>query len=321
MREEILSMLYNGGFISGEEISRRLSVSRAAVAKHIKTLRDNGYIIEAVPNRGYRLAEEPDCISAGRILHYLSQAPLQTEWSIETFAELDSTSTYLRRAAERDDKPFRVAIAEMQTNGKGRLGRNWHSPAQGGLWMSLLLRPSLAPTQAHWITLGTAVAVTKAVQQLGITTQIKWPNDVLSPQGKKLCGIRCEMRADMEHIDWVVVGIGLNINNDNFPAELQETAGCLKQLNNDLPLDRNCVAAKVLQQMAELSNKLDAGMFAEIRADWLSVVTGIGKTAQISTVMGKEQGLVKGMDEDGYLIFEQNGTETRILSGDMTILV
>lgn len=321
MRDEILAMLANGEFVSGEMMSRSFSVSRAAIAKHIKVLRSQGYEIEALPNRGYRLKNAPDLLSPARIKSFFAQPEKVLPWQIKVFSELESTNTYLRQIADQDGGNFLVAIAEHQTAGKGRLGRAWYSPDAGGLWMSLLIRPQLSPAQAQMLTLGTAVAVAKAIREMDIAASIKWPNDVLLSDGKKVCGIRCEMRADIEHVDWVVIGIGININNDHFPAELAEIATCLKTCNHGQSLDRAAVAAAVLQQMSDIYQKLERSAFAEITQDWQSLATGLHKAVTIQTTAGGLCGVMRGLDEEGYLLLEVEGQIQRVLAGDMTISV
>ena len=315
MDDKILQMLYAAEWISGESISQQLGVTRAAVGKHIAALRQQGYHIDAMPKRGYHLAAAPQELCSYEVLRKLNEpAP----WQIETFDEIDSTNAYLRRRG--DELPdFCVAIARKQTAGRGRLERAWYSPDSGGLWMSLLLHPTLLPDQAQLLTLTSAVSVAEAIRGLGIDCYIKWPNDILSADHRKLVGIRCEMRADMETVYWLVVGIGVNVNNRDFPAELNQTAACLSQLNGDRDLDLSTVAAAILDRIAQNYDLLCSGRFSVIRDKWTKMALAINEEASISGLQGKETGIVRGLSDDGYLLLEQNGKINRILAGDMVI--
>lgn len=314
MRQQILALLRAGGQVSGEEISRVLHISRAAVSKHIMALRDQGYQIDSAPRRGYCLRFAPDLLTSAEISPLLAPA---SPWRIDTYQQLDSTTAQLRRQAEEGCGGYQVVIAEEQSAGQGRLGRPWHSPSGGGLWMSLLLRPTLPPSQAQLVTLTTAVAVAEALIALGFTVGIKWPNDVLTPDHRKLCGIKCEMRADLEQVEWLIVGLGLNINNDSFPPELSAAATCLKQLNHGQPLRRAQVAAAVLDRLAVNLDLLQSQGFAPVRAAWLRLAIGVGEMAEINTLSGRERGQLLGLDDEGYLLLEQEGQAKRVLAGDL----
>ena len=315
MDDKILQMLYDGEWVSGENISKALGVTRAAVAKRINGLRSQGYYIEALPKRGYHISSAPKSLSAFEITRKLKY---DKPWHIETFDEIDSTNAYLRRRG--DELPeYSVAIARCQTAGRGRLEREWYSPPSGGLWMSVLLHPSLLPDRAQLITLTAAVSVAEAIRDQGLKCYIKWPNDILSADRRKLVGIRCEMRADMEAVYWLVAGIGVNVNNQDFPPELKSVAACLRQLNNGEPLDISTLAAGILDRLGENYDLLCADRFSIIREKWLGMALAINEQASISGLHGKETGIVRGLDEEGYLLLEQNGKLNRVLAGDMVI--
>ena len=315
MDEKILQMLYDGDWVSGECISKALGVTRAAVAKRINGLRQQGYVIEALPKRGYHISAAPERLSGFEIVRKLKY---DKPWHIETFEEIDSTNAYLRRRG--DELPeYSVAIARCQTAGRGRLEREWYSPPSGGLWMSVLLHPPLLPDRAQLITLTAAVSVAEAIRDQGLECYIKWPNDILSADRRKLVGIRCEMRADMEAVYWLVAGIGVNVNNDDFPPELSNVAACLRQLNNGDLLDISVLAAAILDRLGENYDLLCADRFDLIREKWMGMALAINETASISGLNGKETGIVRGLDEDGYLLLEQDGILNRVLAGDMVI--
>lgn len=315
MDDKILDLLYAGEWVSGEAVSNVLGVSRAAVAKHINGLRELGYSIDAAPKRGYRLNGAPDVLSSYEIRRRLQgSAP----WSIEVFDELDSTNAYLRRLGDSCPE-YRVAIAHRQTAGRGRLDRSWYSPSQGGLWLSLLLRPTLPPDQAQLLTLTAAVSTAQAIRETGLPCFIKWPNDILTPDRRKLVGIRCEMRADLESVDWLVMGIGINVNNRDFPPELADKAACLRDLNQDQPLCRAALAATLLDRLALNYEQLRQDGFEPIRQQWTSMALALNEQACISGMQGREYGVVRGLDREGYLLLEQDGEIKRVLAGDMVI--
>lgn len=322
MRDKILSMLQEGQEISGEAISRALNISRAAVGKHIQVLREAGYQIAAAPRRGYRLISAPDLLNQIEIGRWL---PPDSPWRIDDFPELDTTMREARRLAEEGAAEYRVVIAERQTAGIGRLGRPWYGPAGSGLWMALLFRPHMAPTEAQQLTLCNAVAIAETLTALGFPVGIKWPNDILSLHPdyphRKLCGIRTEMRADSDRVEWLISGIGVNINMTEFPPELQDIACSLRMLQQGRPLRRSQLAAALLQQIEQTYRQLSNSGFAELRQRWLAHAVGIGEQVSIHAPNGMERGIATGMDEAGYLLLlpEDGGPERRILAGDMVL--
>ncbi|HEX2985748.1 MAG TPA: biotin--[acetyl-CoA-carboxylase] ligase [Caproiciproducens sp.] len=227
MKKQILHFLReNGGFVSGEELSEKMGVSRTAVWKYVKALREEGYGIESVTNRGYRLVSRPDIMTEEEIASGLNTKFLAKK--IYCFKTIDSTNEEAKRQAMRGAPNGSLFVAERQTGGKGRLGRRWDSPAGEGLWFSVLLRPNVLPEQVSALTLLAGLATCEAARALtGCDIKIKWPNDLVSGN-KKLCGILTEMTAEMERVDFVVIGTGVNVNNTEFPEELQKKATSLK---------------------------------------------------------------------------------------------
>ncbi|MCR5004824.1 MAG: biotin--[acetyl-CoA-carboxylase] ligase, partial [Clostridiales bacterium] len=214
MNDEILRLLHvRGDFLSGEEISRQLNISRTAVWKRIGKLKDEGYEIESVPHKGYRLDPYP----RGKIYGWtLEQAFAELNSKLFRkliFAEtLDSTNLEAkRRIAAQEEAGGMVVVCEKQTAGRGRRGRSWASPAGSGLWMSLLLRPDIQPAHAPMLTLVAGMAVRDALEELyGLDAFIKWPNDIIV-RDRKICGILTEMTMEDLEMSGVVVGIGINV--------------------------------------------------------------------------------------------------------------
>ena len=216
MKNEILKCLkQTDGYVSGQELCERLGVSRTAVWKVIRQLEAEGYEIEAVRNRGYRLHDSADILNEAEI-----RAVLTSQWlgqNVKFLEEIDSTNNEAKRNAENGAKDGTLYITESQTGGRGRRGRQWVSPSGSGIWMTLLLRPQINPANASMLTIVAAMAVTMAIRRAVAETgadvecHIKWPNDVVINK-KKVCGILTEMSAELDCIHYVVIGIGINVN-------------------------------------------------------------------------------------------------------------
>ena len=250
MKQKLLELLQSTeGFLSGQELSDHLNVSRTAVWKVMKSLEEEGYEIEAVRNKGYSLKKEPDILTKESCA-----SRINTKWlgkNLMVYDVTDSTNTRLKLAGEQGAPNGSVAVANAQEAGKGRLGRHWETPKGSALAFSMLLRPQIQPENASMLTLVAALAVSRAIDEYaGIKTQIKWPNDIVY-QGKKLCGILTEMSADMDQIHYVIVGIGINVQMTDFPKEIQNTATSLKLVTGKTLL-RNKLLAKVLEEFEVL---------------------------------------------------------------------
>ena len=223
MKTEILSMLREtDGYISGQQICEQFQVSRTAVWKVMEQLKAEGYQIEAVRNRGYHLEKSPDVLGEAEI-----KSLLNTSWAgcdVLYFPETDSTNTRAKRLGDEGAVHGTLVAADRQTGGKGRRGRRWESPAGSSIYMSILLRPDIPPDQAPMLTLVMAQSTAEAIRiRTGEEALIKWPNDIVI-NGKKVCGILTEMSTEIQWINHVVIGVGINVNTEYFPEELTETA-------------------------------------------------------------------------------------------------
>ena len=211
MKDTLLAVLKEnaGTYVSGEELSRKLGVSRTAIWKHIGSLRDQGYGVQSSPRLGYKLVSVPDLLLPAEIREGLHTVLLGKQ--IHYRAEIDSTNRLAKQLAIDGEPEGSVILAEQQRTGRGRMGREWSSPA-GGIWMSVILRPKLAPYQVQAFTLVAAVAAVEAtIHTTGVTPGIKWPNDLLLGK-KKVAGILTEVSAEMERVNYLVLGVGLNAN-------------------------------------------------------------------------------------------------------------
>ena len=251
-KENVLNILqaHPDAFVSGAALAEQLQLSRTAVWKAIRQLKADGYEIEAVTNQGYRLLSGSDVLSAEGIARHLTHPDIRPQ----VFPTLTSTNTVLKSLAAEDAPAGTAILAVTQTAGRGRLGRSFYSPSASGLYLSLLLRPDLAPADAPRLTSCAAVAVAEAVSELsGRETGIKWVNDVYL-DGKKICGILTEAGIDLEsgRVSYVVVGIGINLRapEGGFPEEIRQIAGAAFD-GLSVPDLRNRLAALVLDKLAD----------------------------------------------------------------------
>lgn len=315
IKDKILEKLIisKGEPVSGEELADELSVSRSAIWKHIKTLRDEGYMIESSTNTGYRLVKTPDTLAPGEI-----KAGLKTNIigkDIKYFEETESTNIIAREIAESVEEGT-VVIAESQTGGRGRLGRKWISP-EGGIWLSIIIKPKIQPLYAPRITLLAGVSVAKTIRSFGLPAKIKWPNDVLI-NGKKVCGILTEIEAEIDLIDYCVVGIGIdaNVDTDSFPEEIRESSTSLKkELGHDI--NRVELLQKLLSEFEALYLRFQKDGFPSILEEWRDMSATIGEWVKITTQTRTIYGEAVGVDNEGALILETGeGQLEKILAGN-----
>ncbi|MDQ0299411.1 BirA family biotin operon repressor/biotin-[acetyl-CoA-carboxylase] ligase [Salibacterium salarium] len=319
MRDRLLQLLTaTDSFVSGQEISTKLGISRTAVWKHIEELRKNGYELEAVPRKGYRLTHAPDLASIDEI-----KASLHTEHfgtSIVYKKKVTSTQEVAHELARNEAEEGTVVVAETQYKGKGRMNREWHSPSGTGLWFSLIVRPDIIPQKAPQLTLMTAVAVTEGIMEAtGIQAQIKWPNDILI-DGKKIAGILTEMQSEPDRVQAIIIGIGLNINQqvEHFPEELLPKATSLALENDGVTYQRAVVISAILKRLEQWYFHYLQHGFKEVRERWESLAVTIGKQIKASTMKETVSGIAEGITEDGVLLLKkQDGTIEYIYSADI----
>lgn len=227
MKSEILRLLKeNDTYISGQQLCEQFQVSRTAIWKVIDQLKKEGYQIEAVRNKGYRLIESPDVMSKAEI-----DSLVDTKWAgknVIYYDETDSTNNRAKEGGNNKEPHGTLFVADMQMAGKGRRGRVWKSPSGSSIYMTILLYPDIPPVKAPQLTLIMAIAVAEGIREVtGLETKIKWPNDIVV-NGKKICGILTEMSTEIDYINHVVIGVGINVNQDTFPDDIKETASSLK---------------------------------------------------------------------------------------------
>lgn len=289
--------------LSGEELAKKMGVSRTSIWKAVKALKAEGYLIEAANNRGYRLQEKTDVLSEEGIRLELDKK--YQDFSIEVHKILDSTNEEIKRRVLDGAAHGLIILAEQQTKGKGRLGRNFYSPAGTGIYMSILIKPELEGSDAVLITTATSVAVCRGIRKvLGLEPQIKWVNDIYL-RDKKICGILTEAISDFEmgRIDSVIVGIGINYSTDDFPEELKERAGSLGAENH---VPRNELVAAVLNEFWDIYNDITGRKFME---EYRRRSNVIGKEVRFLEKNVWREARALDIDEDGGLLVEYAGSE------------
>lgn len=318
MQKQVLSLLkQTDGYLSGEEISRRLGVSRAAVWKAVRALREKGYEIDSVTNRGYRLSSQPDLLDAAAIQAGLSTHSLGR--NIIILEETDSTNEEGKRQGAAGAPDGTLCLAERQTGGKGRLGRVWSSPAGAGVWMTLLLRPQLAPKEATQLTLIAGLSVCQAIRRLtDCDAMIKWPNDVVIGR-KKVCGILTELAADMERIHYVLVGIGINANLPEFQGELQKKATSLL-LETGHKINRAALIQAVLEEFEAYYDRFLTDLTADFITPYEALCVSLNR--RVSVIRGGREitGQSIGLNQEGELLIRtDSGDILEIGSGEVTV--
>jgi BirA family biotin operon repressor/biotin-[acetyl-CoA-carboxylase] ligase len=307
-----------GGALSGEELARRLGCSRNAVWKRIASLRRQGYEIEGRHAGGYALAASPDRLGPAELAPHLSGTWRDVRW----YAELDSTQSVARELARAGAAAGTTVIAERQTAGRGRLGRQWHSPGGLNLYTSIVLRPDLAPSSVPQVALVVGAAVAAAVaEETALRPAIKWPNDVLL-DGRKVAGILTEMESEVDRVHWVIAGVGVNLNTpgSRFPPELRAKASSL-MLASGRRIDRAAFTGRLLAALeARYGRFLQEGFGASVRAEWESYSCLTGTEVQVATPEGEQRGRVLGLDHDGALRLEAaDRSIVRIVAGEVTV--
>lgn len=312
---------HNREFLSGEQLSRELGVSRTAVWKLISRLRAAGYSIEAVSSRGYRLLSVPEQLDVQTIAGELGPACLMGR-RLQVSSETGSTNADAYRLAETGAEEGTVVIADHQTSGKGRLGRRWESPSGVNLYCSVVLRPDILPYEAPQLTFLSAVAVARAITTVtGLQPSIKWPNDLLL-HGSKVAGLLNEMNAETDRIGFVILGIGINVNmrTQQFPADLRHPATSL-MLEAGSPVSRLALLTCLLHELDREYLRFKSCGFGPVREEWASYCNAFGREVQVSQGAVILRGAFDGIDEDGALLVRYgDGRQERVLSGDVTVL-
>jgi len=315
VRVEILRLLGDAGFVSGEYIAEHLGVSRAAVWKQIKSLRNTGYEIESVKNKGYRLVSRPDIPIAEEVTLGLDTQTIGKD--IYYFKSLPSTNMFAKKLVKDGVEEGAIVVSDIQLSGRGRKSRNWFSP-EGGLWFSVVLYPHIPPERGMLLTMASSVAIVQGIKDAtGLHPVIKWPNDLLI-NGKKVCGILTELDAEMDRINYTVVGIGINVNNQ-LSEDLQGKATSLIQETGS-KVSRVKLLRSILKCFDENYSRLISGDYDFIRDSWFSHANIVGREILVHGEKTILKGVVSNVDESGCLILDTRDGSVRVVSGDVEYL-
>lgn len=317
VKTEVLRMLEEnrGTPLSGEEMAGELKVSRAAVWKAVKALEGEGHRIAAVPGSGYRLDAESDVLTEAGIRSALP--PVLRDCPMEVHPVIGSTNTHLKALAGAGAPHGTLVVAGCQTAGRGRLGRSFYSPADSGLYLSLLLRPDRKAEDLLVITIASAVAVCRAIEhQTGVTASIKWVNDIFVG-GRKVCGILTEAVSDFESgmVESIVIGVGVNIRppEGGFPPEVAGVAGALGASGGT----RNQIAAALYEELLALAGQLTEP--ADFLEEYRSRSLVLGRALEF--VHGGERitGIGRAISDEGSLVVDTPNGELVLKSGEVSL--
>ena len=321
MKAELLKILREAeDYVSGQQLCDHFGVSRTAVWKVIRQLQEEGYQIEAVKNRGYLLKKDavPDVMTVPEII-----SRLHSRWMgrncifLET---VDSTNNYLKRAAEDGAVNGTLAVAEEQTGGKGRRGRSWETPKGSNIAMTILLRPEIRPEHASRLTLLMAMAVVRGIQkETGLQAGIKWPNDVVV-DGHKVCGILTEMNTEVDYINYVVIGTGINVNQTEFPEEIREIAGSLK-LSAGHSVARAGLIASIIEELEDLYEVfLKTEDLSALKDEYNRNCVTCGHEIRVLEPGHEYIGMTDGINDLGELVVKKADGETVcVYAGEVSV--
>lgn len=324
MRYKILSILKENNqiFTSGEEISKTFNLSRTAIWKHIQELKKEGYEIFSVPKKGYQIQKSPDVLTEEEVSRYLKTTDFARDYCY--YVSLGSTNTIAKQIAESSNAPEgTVIVAEEQTEGKGRMGRQWVSLKNKGIYMSIITRPKIPINRAPQITLMLATVVARFISNhYHVPAKIKWPNDILIHQ-KKVCGILVEMSSDLDSIHYAILGIGINLN---------QTAGELNMIENqhymptsirnetDIVVNRRVCFANLLLELERAYQAFIENGFTAFKDLWEEYAYSIGKEITVHTHSSIIQGTLLGITDQGALSLVGKDGETQVIySGEIVL--
>ena len=321
MKRRVVEVLKEnkGDFISGQKLSEELNVSRTSIWKYVNSLKEEGYDIESISRKGHKLISSPDILTSEEISPYLNTKTIGRD--IHYYESIESTNKSAKDFAQKEEQEGTVIISEEQTEGRGRLGRNWSSPKRKGIWMSMVIKPKIDPIDASKVTQITAASVYSALSEMGIETQIKWPNDIILNE-KKVCGILTEMSSEMMQINYMVVGIGINVNLDleDIPQDIREKATSLK-IETGENIDRKELIGRIL-------NKFE--YFYEIFTDKCDISEAIDICREKSILIGKKVRVIERKqelqreaidltDKGELIVKDEFGNKSVVISGEVSV--
>lgn len=319
MKSEILRLLKESDtYISGQQLCEQFQVSRTAIWKVIDQLKKEGYEIEAVRNKGYRLIDSPDVMSKAEI-----ESLVDTKWAgknVVYYDEIDSTNNRAKEAGDNGAAHGTLFVADMQVAGKGRRGRVWQSPAGSSIYMTILLYPEISPLKAPQLTLVMAIAVAEGIKEVtGLDTKIKWPNDIVV-NGRKICGILTEMSTEIDYINHVVIGAGINVNQDDFPEDIRKTASSLKMELGKQVKRSELIAAimKSFEKDYEIFVKTED--LSGLQELYNSMLVNLDRDVKVLEPGNEYEAHALGINKTGELIVRTaEGEEKEIYAGEVSV--
>lgn len=319
MKTEILTWLRErDDYVSGQELCEHFGVSRTAVWKVIRQLKADGYKIEAVQNRGYRLIDDKTVYGADEISRLLD-----TRWAGKKlcyYDSLGSTNAQAKVEAENGAPHGTLVVADMQTAGRGRRGRDWESPAKTNIYFTIALKPEFEPEKASMLTLVMAHAVARAIEQeTGLACGIKWPNDIVI-NGKKVCGILTEMSTERGYIHYVVIGVGVNVAKQDFPEEIRMKAASLDSELGE-KVSRSALLARIMHTFEEdYECFLRTENLGGLLKSYNKMLVNLDRQVTVLDPKEEFQGIAKGITVTGELLVEkENGEVVPVYAGEVSV--
>lgn len=314
----LIALLADGRFHSGEELGRQLGIGRSAVWKSLQQIPELGLELHAVAGRGYRLAQSIELLDEARICTQLDDGTRDALSGITLLPTIDSTSSYLKQAAEAGAPSATVCLAEYQSHGRGRRGRHWHSPYASNIYLSLLWRFDDGMGRLGALSLAVAVALMRTMEQLGARgLGIKWPNDIVSPQGK-LAGILVDVAGESSGPCYAVIGIGINYAmSDSVGSVIDQRWTQLRDCG--VSVDRNKVVAALLCHTIDVVTNYAREGFGAFRSEWLAWDVLRDQKVVLQTVRESRKGIARGIDEAGMLLLEQHGKLHHYAAGEVSL--
>lgn len=319
MKEKLLKKLRESqGYVSGQELCESFGVSRTAVWKLINQLKTEGYVITAVQNKGYFLEQSPDLVTKEEI-----RSRLNTQWagrSVVSYDCVGSTNLEAKHLAEDGAAHGTLVVADCQSAGKGRRGRLWESPKGQSIYMTLIIKDDIRPENASSLTLVMALAVAEGVEQIsGLPARIKWPNDVLIHE-KKICGILTEMSAQIDYVNYIVTGVGINMGKDSFDQTLASKATSLK-IETETEISRAELIAVVLEKYEYFYELYQQNQDMSLLMDaYHKKLINLDREVSVLDPKGAFSGRSKGINKRGELLVEkEDGSEVLVYAGEVSV--
>lgn len=316
--DKVLKLLMDrqGKYISGEEMSSNIGISRNAVWKHIETLRETGFNIKAQTQKGYMLMGIPDNLLPDLIEYYLPAGSMVKK--IVRYDTIGSTNEAAKGLAADGSEEGTIVVSEEQLSGKGRITKGWYSPKAEGIYCSVILRPNVPVSEVSKLTQLVGLGIARAMRNEGLDAMIKWPNDIVIGR-KKVCGILTEMAAEMDRVHYVVTGFGINVNNEDFPEELRDISTSL-YLESGKRFDRNKLLASVIGEIGTEYSRYINGDYNEFITEVKDISATLGKRVRILKNNMIYNGTALDILPSGALLVEtDDGNITEVQAGEVSV--